>query len=83
MVRRSLPFLLVAGESEAVIIGEQCRVVENSELMRLQLVFDGKPSDEVRAALKKHGFRWSPKNGAWQRQLTGNARFALGQLAKE
>lgn len=72
-----------AGESEAVIIGEQCRVVENSELMRLQLVFDGKPSDEVRAALKKHGFRWSPKNGAWQRQLTGNARFALGQLAKE
>lgn len=71
------------GENEAVIMGEPCRVIENSELMRLQLVFDGKPSDEVRAALKKHGFRWSPKNGAWQRQLTGNARFALGQLAKE
>lgn len=58
-------------------------MVENAELMRLQLVFDGKPSDEVREALKHWGFRWSPKNGAWQRQLTGNARFALRQLAQE
>jgi hypothetical protein len=70
-------------EREAVIKGENCRVVENVELMRLQLVFDGKPSDEARAALKHWGFRWSPKNGAWQRQLTNNARFALKQLAKE
>jgi hypothetical protein len=27
--------------------------------------------------LKKHGFRWSPKNKAWQRQLTENARFTV------
>lgn len=67
-------------ESEAVVKGERCRVIENAELMRLQLVFDGKPGEEVRAALKHWGFRWSPKNGAWQRQLTGNARFALKQL---
>ncbi|MEG0791695.1 MAG: hypothetical protein RSG23_08700 [Gordonibacter sp.] len=67
-------------KGEAVIKGEQCRVIENAELMRLQLVFDGKPCDEAREALKHWGFRWSPKNGAWQRQLTGNARFALRQL---
>lgn len=70
-------------DSEAVIMGEQCQVVENAELMRLQLVFDGKPSDDAREALKHWGFRWSPKNGAWQRQLTNNARFALKQLAEE
>lgn len=69
------------GVSEATIMGEQCRVIENAELMRLQLVFDGKPSDEVRNSLKSHGFKWSSKNGAWQRQLTNNARFSLRQIA--
>lgn len=68
------------GERETVINGEPCRVVENVELMRLQLVFDDKPSDEVRSALKRHGFRWSQTNGAWQRQLTGNARYALQRI---
>lgn len=58
-------------------MGESVMVVENAELMRLQLIFDGKPSEEIRAALKKNGFRWSPKNSAWQRQLTNNARHAL------
>lgn len=71
------------GESGAVIMGEQCRVIENAELMRLQLVFEGKPCDEAREALKHWGFRWSPKNGAWQRQLTNNARFALQQITDE
>lgn len=67
-------------ERDAELLGEPVKVVENTELMRLQLVFDGKPSDDVRAALKGRGFRWSPKNGAWQRQLTDNARYALRQL---
>lgn len=58
-------------------MGESVMVVENAELMRLQLIFDGKPSEEIRATLKKNGFRWSPKNSAWQRQLTNNARHAL------
>lgn len=59
------------------------KVVENSEIMRLQLLFDGKPDADVRTALKKHGFRWSPKNNAWQRQLTENARYSVKQLIKE
>ena len=41
-----------------------------------------KPSDEIRGTLKKNGFRWSPKQGAWQRQLTANARFALRLMLK-
>jgi len=55
---------------------EGLEVVENSEIMRLQLIFDGKPSADVRAIVKDHGFIWSGKNMAWQRQLTDNARRA-------
>ena len=59
------------------------RTVENTEIMRLQLFFDGKPEPEVRDVLKKNGFRWSPKNSCWQRQLTDNARYALDRIKKE
>lgn len=67
-------------EREATVNGEPCRVVENTDLMRLQLVFDGKPEDGTRERLKANGFRWSRRNMAWQRQLTDNARRALKAL---
>ena len=57
-------------------------VVKNTEIMRLQLIFDGKPEDAVRDILKKNGFKWSPKNGAWQRQLTDNALFSLKRVTE-
>ncbi|AUQ92778.1 hypothetical protein PhaeoP24_04220 (plasmid) [Phaeobacter inhibens] len=53
-----------------------CEVVENAEVNRLQFVFEGKPSAEARAIMKAHGFRWAPSQGAWQRQLTPNARYS-------
>lgn len=56
------------------------KVLENTDIMRLQIIFDGKPPAEARDLLKSHGFRWSPKNGAWQRQLTNNARYAYKQI---
>lgn len=52
------------------------RIVRNVEQNRLQIIFDGKPDEETRAALKSNGFRWSPRNQAWQRQLTRNAEDA-------
>lgn len=48
-------------------------IVRNAELNRLQILFDEIPNADIRTALKDHGFRWSPKNQAWQRQLTDNA----------
>ena len=55
-------------------------VVQNEELNRLQLIFDEKPIEQQRALLKKNGFRWSPKNQAWQRQLTDNALYSTERL---
>jgi len=47
---------------------------------RLQLLFDEKPTDEQRSKLKHNGFKWSPSQGAWQRQLTKNAITSAGYL---
>ena len=51
-------------------------IVRNLEADRLQIIFDEKPDEDTRAALKQNGFRWSPRYGAWQRQLTKNAESA-------
>lgn len=59
------------------------KVVENTEIMRLQLVFNEKPDADTRLILKRNGFRWSPKNGSWQRQLTQNAKNALKSVIEE
>lgn len=61
---------------------ELFKVIKNTEIMRLQLIFDGKPADEIREILKKNGFKWSPKNGAWQRQLTDNALYSLKRVTE-
>ena len=51
-------------------------IVRNLEADRLQILFDDKPDEDTRAALKSNGFRWSPRFQAWQRQLTANAESA-------
>lgn len=59
-------------------------VVENTEIMRLQLKFDGKPDEDIRTLLKQNGFRFSPKNdNAWQRLLNDNSKYALKRLIKQ
>ncbi len=59
------------------------KIVENTEAMRLQLFFEGKPEPEVREVLKSNGFRWVPSQSAWQRQLTNNARYALERVVEQ
>lgn len=57
------------------------RIVENIEANRLQMFFDGKPSDEVRTKLKRSGFRWSPSEGAWQRHISNHAMYEARNIA--
>lgn len=58
-------------------------VVENTDLMRLQFIFEGKPEPQVRDILKRNGFRWAPSQEAWQRQLTPNAKAAGRDVIKQ
>lgn len=71
------------GTGNSVYENDLCKVVENAENMRIQLFFDGKPSEEVRGILKANGFRWAPSAGAWQRQLTSNGRAAAKIVIKQ
>ena len=59
---------------------EGLKIVENTEAMRIQLIFDDKPSAEVRDVLKSYGFRWSPKFLAWQRHLNSNGKYAVRKV---
>ena len=54
-----------------------------TEAMRYQIIFDGKPEPEVRDLLKSNGFKWAPSQGAWQRQITSNGRYALGKVVEK
>ena len=56
-------------------------VEANREDNRLQIFFEEKPDEKTREALKENGFRWSPKAGAWQRQLNDNAIYAADRLS--
>lgn len=55
---------------------------EDPESMRIQFVFDDKPSDDIRNILKQNGFRWAPSQGAWQRQLTRNGQWSADIVKK-
>lgn len=56
------------------------RLVWNYEANRLQILFENIPNDEKRRELKSHGFKWSPRYQAWQRQLTRNAISAAKRV---
>ena len=57
-------------------------VVCNSE-ERMRFYFDEIPTVEVRNLMKRNAFKWSPKNGAWQRQLTANCKFDTKRILSE
>ena len=55
-------------------------VVANSEENRLQILFDEKPDEQKRSALKGNGFKWSPSKYDWPRQLNDNAIYAASRM---
>lgn len=71
-----------AAESQTGTAFDGGQIVRNIDLNRLQILFDAIPDADTRAALKQNGFRWSPKNQAWQRQLTDNAERAARQVLR-
>lgn len=64
------------------IEGEGFRIVRNTDIMRLQFLFDNKPDEQTRTLLKSNGFKWAPFQMAWQRQLSANAERAARTVAK-
>lgn len=56
---------------------------EDPDENRLMLIFPGKPPASTREVLKKNGFRWSPTNGAWQRQLNNGARQSAEWVVRQ
>ncbi len=55
----------------------------NKDKNRIMLYFPGKPDEETRTKLKRHGFRWSPRNTAWQSYINQwNLDFAKKEILK-
>jgi len=67
--------------------GDPLKIVRNTEIIRIQLFFKGKPDYDTRSLVKRYGFRWSPKAGAWQRHLNArgfdNTKSLLQRLGAE
>lgn len=71
------------GDSEISLDKFGLDIKENKEIMRIQFFFSGRPKPAVRDVIKSKSFRWSPKNGCWQRQLTSNGRYAAKKAVEE
>ena len=59
---------------------EGVTVIDNAEDNRIQLQFDGKPSETIRSKMKSEGWRWSRRDGVWQRQRTDAARYSAQRM---
>lgn len=55
-------------------------VVVNYEKNRLQIIYNAKPSEEVRKELKGNGFRWAPSENAWQRFINNGSAYAVKRV---
>jgi hypothetical protein len=47
---------------------------------RYRFIFDQIPDEEARKLLKDHGFKWSRRNNAWQRQITVNSKYVVHHI---
>ena len=44
---------------------------------RYRFIFGQIPDEDVRKLLNDHGFKWSRRNNAWQRQITANSKYVV------
>ena len=59
------------------------KAILNKEVNRIQILFDDKPSEEVRNILKHRGFKWSRYEKAWQRLYNKNTIYATNRAIEE
>ena len=59
------------------------KAIHNKEINRIQLIFDGKPDEDIRTALKSKGFHWSRREEAWQREFNENTIRATNILIRD
>lgn len=59
------------------------KAIHNKEINRIQLIFDGKPDENIRTALKGKGFHWSRRECAWQREFNENTIRATNILIRD
>lgn len=84
-VRRRIEELRAAAERLAAppIEGDGFTIEEDVDDNRVRFRFDERPSRETTAKMKRAGFRWSRRHGAWQRQLNDAGRYAARRMAEE
>ena len=58
------------------------KVVDSAAADRIQIFFPGKPSESVRAELKRNGFRWAPSIQAWQAYRKDRYRQAALRITR-
>lgn len=59
------------------------KAIHNKEINRIQLIFDGKPDEEIRNQLKHNGFHWSRNEGAWQREFNKRTIYVTNSIIKD
>jgi len=84
-VKKRLEELQAAAERTAAppIEGDGFTITEHAEDNRIRFTFAERPSRDVTAKMKRAGFRWSRRHGAWQRQLNAAGRYAAREMARE
>jgi hypothetical protein len=69
-------------EEKEIEIGE-VKILVSPEKNRVQIFFPGKPSEAVRTELKSSGFRWSPMEEAWQKNVSSYAEHQAKSIVEK
>lgn len=58
------------------------KIIHNSNINRIQILFDSIPDEDMRKELKHCGFHWSRSQGAWQREFNEQTIRVTNMLMK-
>lgn len=67
-------------ENESLFKSDAFEIINNHSEERIQILFPGKPSEQIRTLLKSYAFKWAPSQSAWQRQNTLNGLYSTKNM---